>query len=79
MEEVLRLLGSGTCITSMVLQSFMMLSIQEDVDYQWWVRTEYRFKGLNCLGFRHRANKMTSNKYQLENEKPDVLEDWDKR
>ena len=79
MEEVLRLLGAGTCISSMILQSYMLLSLQEDVDFQWWVRYEYRMKGLNHLGFRQAVNKLTSNKFFLEQEKPDVLEDWDKR
>ena len=79
MEEVLRLVGGGPFITSMVLKSYMLLSIQEDVDYQWWVRSEYRLKGLNHLEFRQTVNKMTSNKFLLGQEKPDVLEDWDKR
>ena len=83
MEEVLRLLGAGPCTTSMVSQSYMLLSLQEDVDYQWWVRYEYRLKGVTVNKMyqtvRQTVNKLTSNKFYLEQEKPDVLEDWDKR
>ena len=61
MEEILRLVGAGSCITSVVTQSFMMLSLQEDRDFGWWIRSEYIFKGRNRLRFKQRTHKMTSN------------------
>ena len=79
MEEILRLCGAGPKIASMVLSSDMVISIQEDVSYHWWIRYEHRLKALNHLGYRTSAFKMTSNKFFPEAEKPESQDDWDKR
>ena len=79
MDEVLRLIGAGTCTSAMVLQANMMLSLQEDIDFGWWVRYEYHFKGKNSHGYKAKVHKMASNKFIPENERPEFLEDWDKR
>ena len=79
MEKILGLIGAGSGISSIVTQSFMMLSLQEDRDFGWWIRYEYIFKGRNRLRFKQRTHKMTSNKFMPGIEKPECLEDWDKR
>lgn len=79
MEEVLQLCGAGPNTMSMVLSSDMMISIQEDVSYHWWVRYEYRIKGKNHAGFTSSTYKMTSNKFFPGKEQPESLDDWDKR
>ena len=79
MDEILRLVGAGQGITNMISQSDMMVSLQEDIDFGWWVRYEYLFKGKTRLGFKANAHKMTSNKFVPESERPENLEDWDKR
>ena len=79
MEEVLRAFGAGPCTSGMVLNSDMVLSLQEDVDYFWWIRYEYRFKGRNHIGFKTNSNKLTSNKFYPGKESPEALDDWDKR
>ena len=79
MGEVLPLLGTGPCTASMVLRANMMLSLQEDIDFGWWIRYEYYMKGKNPKGYKARAHKMTSNKFIPECEKLELIEDWDKR
>ena len=79
MEEVLPLLGTGPCTAAMVLQANMMLSLQEDIDFGWWIRYEYYIKGKSPRGYKARAHKMTSNKFIPECEKLELIEDWDKR
>ena len=79
MNEILRLIGAGHCITAIISQSDMLLSLQEDIDFGWWVRYEYLFKGKTRLGFKANAHKMTSNKFVPDAERPENLEDWDKR
>ena len=79
MEKILGLIGAGSGISSIITQSFMMLSLQEDTDFGWWIRYEYMFKGRNRLGFRGRAHKLMSNKFIPGIEKPENLDDWDKR
>ena len=79
MGEVLPLLGTGPCTAAMVLQANMMLSLQEDIDFGWWIRYEYYIKGKSPRGYKARAHKMTSNKFIPECEKLELIEDWDKR
>ena len=79
MDEILKLIGAGQGITTIISQSDMMVSLQEDIDFGWWVRYEYLFKGKTRLGFKANAHKMTSNKFVPESERPENLEDWDKR
>ena len=79
MENIFKLIGAGPFTTEMVLQSKMVMSLQEDIDFGWWVRYEYRFKGKDHLGFRRAFHKMTSNKYYPGIEKAEALEDWDQR
>ena len=78
MGEILRLVGAGPYTAEMVLDSEMVLSIQEDLDFSWWIRHEYRYKGRNRLGFKTHAHKMISNKYPGR-PTPELLDDWDKR
>ena len=78
MDEILKLIGAGQGITTIISQSDMMVSLQEDIDFGWWVRYEYLFKGKTRLGFKANAHKMTSNKFVPESERPENLEDWDK-
>ena len=79
MESILELSGVGTNTTSMVSEADMMLSLQEDTSYEWWIRYEYRIKGKNHLGFRANATKLTSNVFFPGREKAEALDDWDKR
>ena len=60
MENIFKLIGAGPFTTEMVMQSKMVMSLQEDIDFGWWVRYEYRFKGKDHLGFRRAFHKMTS-------------------
>ena len=50
MEQVLELFGVGKNTASMVLEADMMLSLQEDTSYEWWIRYEYWIKGKTILG-----------------------------
>ena len=79
MDEVFQLFGAGPCTSSMVSGADMILSLQEDATNNWWIRTEYRFKGKNHLGYRQHVHKLTSNIFFPGQEKPEVEEDWDKR
>ena len=79
MDKILALIGSGSRTTALVSKSFMMLSLQEDMDFGWWIRYEYLFKGKNPHGFKARGHKMTSNKFFPDIEKPESLDDWDER
>ena len=79
MDKVLKLIGAGPATASMVMESDMLVSLQEDVDFGWWVRYEYLFRGKNRRGFKAKAHKMTSNKFIPEAERPENVEDWDKR
>jgi hypothetical protein len=79
MDEILGLIGAGQGITTIISQSDMLVSLQEDIDFGWWVRYEYLFKGKTRRGFKANAHKMTSNKFVPESERPENLEDWDKR
>ena len=79
MGEILQLCGSGQYTSDMVINADMVLSLQEDIDYHWWIRYEYRFKGKNHVGLMTHANKMTSNTFYPGDEKTESTEDWDKR
>ena len=85
MEQVLSLVGAGALTLSMLGESSMMLSLMQDIDFDkglakvFDIRQEYCFRGKNRLGFKTRSYKMTANKFLLEVEKPELLEDWDKR
>ena len=79
MENVLKLFGVGPFTTSMVTEADMILSLQEDHSYQWWIRYEYRIKGKNHIGFRANVHKLTSNLFFPGQEKAEALDDWDKR
>ena len=79
MDQVFKLIGVGPCTSEMVLKSKMLISLQEDFDFGWWIRSEYRFKGAGRHRFKKVAHKMTSNKHYPGIEKGELLEDWDKR
>ena len=79
MEEVLQLIGAEPNTIKMVLDAALMISIQEDIDIGWWFRTEYCFTGKNRYSYKTRAYKMTSNKLYLGKERPESMDDWDKR
>ena len=79
MEEVLQACGAGCYTSSMVRNTDMVLSLQEDIDYRWWIRYEYRFRGRNHVGFKTHVNKMTSNTFYPGDENTEYTEDWDKR
>ena len=79
MEEVLQACGTGPYTSEMVLNADMVLSLQEDTDYYWWIRYEYRLKGRNHIGFKTNSHKLTSNKFYPGKESPEALDDWDKR
>ena len=79
MEKVYKLIGAGPFTSEMVLRSRMVISLQEDFDFGWWIRSEYLFKGKGHLGFKKSFHKMTSNKYYPGIDKGELLEDWDKR
>ena len=79
MGEVLQSCGAGPYTSAMVVDADMVLSLQEDTDYHWWIRYEYRFRGKNHVGFKTHANKMTSNMFYPGDEKTESMEDWDKR
>jgi len=78
-DKVLRLVGAGPRVSTMVLNSNLMLLLMEDIDFGWWIQYEYCFEGKTRSGYKARAYKMTSNKFWLERKKPEVLEDWAKR
>ena len=79
MDKILPLVGAGPGITTIISKADMMVSLQEDVDFGWWVRYEYLYKGKTRMGFKAKAHKMTSNKFIPDSERPESLEDWDKR
>ena len=79
MGDVLQSCGAGPYTSAMVKDADMVLSLQEDMDYHWWIRYEYRFKGKNHVGFKTHANKMTSNTFFPGKEEIEWLDDWDKR
>ena len=79
MENVLKLFGVGPFTSSMVTEADMILSLQEDHSYQWWIRYEYRIKGKNHIGFRANVHKLTSNLFFPGQEKAEALDDWEKR
>ena len=56
-----------------------MVTIYEDLDKQWKIMTETCVKAKSMCGYKTKSFKMTSNKFRLNEAKPELLEDWDPR
>ena len=77
--QVLRAIGITPMVAIMVMRSDMMLTIYEDIDHQWKILTETSIRAKSIRGYRTRNFKMTANKFNLNEPKPELLEDWDPR
>ena len=51
----------------------------QELDKQWRIRYETIIRAKSIKGYNTRAGKVTENKYQLEVERPELLDDWDQR
>merc|ERR1712079_738260 len=51
----------------------------EVLDKQWKIMTETCVKAKSMRGYKTKSFKMTSNKFRLNEAKPELLEDWDPR
>ena len=60
-------------------RSDFMVTIYEDLDKQWKIMTETCVKAKSMRGYKTKSFKMTSNKFRLNEAKPELLEDWDPR
>ena len=57
----------------------IMLMMMQELDKQWRISYETVIRAKSIRGYNTRAAKMTENKYQLEVERPELLDDWDQR
>ena len=48
-------------------------------DKQWKILSETSIKAKSIRGYKTRNFKLTSNKFKLNEPKPELLEDWDPR
>lgn len=78
-EAYLMALGATPLIAAMVIRSDFMVTIYEDLDKQWKILSETCVKAKSIRGYKTRSYKMTANKFQLAQPKPELLEDWDPR
>ena len=78
-DKYLAGIGVTPLMAQMVLRSDFMITIYEDIDKCWKVLTETSIKAKSIKGYKCRNYKMTSNKFMLEEEKPELLDDWDPR
>ena len=53
--------------------------MMQELDKQWRISYETVIRAKSIRGYNTRAAKMTENKYQLEVERPELLDDWDQR
>lgn len=78
-DKYLSAIGVTPLMAQMVLRSDYMVTIYEDIDKCWKILTETAIKAKSIRGYRTRNYKMTSNKFMLDDAKPELLEDWDPR
>ena len=57
---------------------FFFVLLQE-LDKQWRISYETIIRAKSIRGYNTRAGKVTENKFQLEVERPELLDDWDQR
>ena len=51
----------------------------KELDKQWRIRYETIIRAKSIKGYNTTAGKVTENKFQLEVERPELLDDWDQR
>ena len=51
----------------------------QELDKQWRIRVETIIRAKSIKGYNTRAGKVTENKFQLDIEKFELVEDWDQR
>jgi hypothetical protein len=56
-----------------------MLLLPAFQDKQWKILSETSIKAKSIRGYKTRNFKLTSNKFKLNEPKPELLEDWDPR
>ena len=51
----------------------------QELDKHWSIRYETVIRAKSNKGFKTRVWKVTQNKFQLEEERPELVDDWDQR
>ena len=51
----------------------------KELDKQWRISYETIIRAKSIWGYNTRAGKVTENKFQLDVERPELLDDWDQR
>ena len=51
----------------------------QELDRHWSIRYETVIRAKSNKGFKTRVWKVTQNKFQLEEERPELVDDWDQR
>ena len=93
-DTFLAKVGAGPLSSNMVLRARINLTIKQvragrrpggctylsqELDKQWRIRYETIIRAKSIKGYNTKAGKVTENKYQLEVERPELLDDWDQR
>ena len=62
--------------TDIFMIFFLLL---QELDKQWRISYETIIRAKSIRGYNTRAGKVTENKFQLDVERPELLDDWDQR
>ena len=55
------------------------ICVTQELDKHWSIRYETVIRAKSNKGFKTRVWKVTQNKFQLEVERPELVDDWDQR
>jgi len=72
-------MGAGQMSRNMILRSNVVLKITQEVDKGWRIVSDTTIKAKSIKGFNTAASKIIENKFILEEETKELLEDWDSR
>lgn len=79
-EQYLEVVGAGKMTAGMIMKADRMVTISRQLDKQWLIRCECKFKAKSMKGFNTAVpGKVVENKYQAGVPRRELLQDWDLR
>lgn len=78
-DKFLEMVGAGKMTINMVIRAGVVLTITQEIDKRWLFHRETVFKAKSMVGMATNTRKVVENKYVLDGEVNEMLEDWDSR
>jgi len=78
-DKFLELVGAGKMTINMVIRAGCVLTISQEIDTRWLFHRETIFKVKSMVGMPTNTRKVSENRFVMEGEIKEMLEDWDQR